>query len=453
VTRSAELVELDDRLIANAEKIRFFPFVPVGGEGSYLIDADGRRILDFTAGWAVTNTGYADPIIRERVEKRLSRGSYAGVVSAVVEPAVELAARLVELAPVRGRPKVWFGQSGSDANEALARLVRRATGRPRIVSFVGAYHGSNDGSAALSGHSAQARWATAAPGARLPYPDAYRPELAPQPEANEAAILGRLEELLATSCPAAETAALLVEPIQSDGGILAPSASFLRGLEAICRRSGILLAIDEVKVGMGRSGGWFAHQAAGLRPDFVVLGKALGGGLPLSAVIGPAEILDVEPAIALFTTAGNPLSCAAALGVIESIESRGLMANTERVGAIHGPADARRAPPAHRRRPRARPRPRRRARPRPRIEGARGSGDREGLLPGGGAGPRGVLRRDALERPRDHAAHVPDGVRSAGRSPHPRSGPRRRGRRPGAGCRSRRVRGLVASYRTEESHT
>jgi 4-aminobutyrate aminotransferase len=334
VDRSGELVELDGRLIANAEKIRFFPFVPVGGEGSYLIDADSRRILDFTAGWAVTNTGYGDPSIRDRIEKQLSRGSYAGVVSAVVEPAVELAGRLVELAPIRGRPKVWFGQSGSDANEALARLVRRATARPRIISFVGAYHGSTDGSAALSGHSAQARWATAAPGTRLPYPDAYRPELAPEPEANEAAILGRLEEVLATTCPAAETAALLVEPIQSDGGILAPSASFLRGLETISRRAGILLAIDEVKVGMGRSGGWFAHQAAGVTPDFVVLGKALGGGLPLSAVVGPAEILDVEPAIALFTTAGNPLSCAAALGVIESIESRGLMANAERVGGI-----------------------------------------------------------------------------------------------------------------------
>lgn len=334
VNRSAELVELDDRLIATAGKIRFFPFVPVGGEGSYVIDADGRRILDFTAGWAVTNTGYGDPIIRERVERQNSRGGYAGVVSAVVEPAVELAARLVDLAPVRGRAKVWFGQSGSDANEALARLVRRATGRPRIISFVGAYHGSTDGSAALSGHSAQARWATAAPGARLPYPDAYRPELAPEPDANEAAILGRLEEILATTCPAAETAALLVEPIQSDGGILAPSASFLRGLETICQRAGILLAIDEVKVGMGRSGGWFAHQAAGITPDFVVLGKALGGGLPLSAVVGPAEILDVEPAIALFTTAGNPLSCAAALGVIESIETRGLMANAERVGGF-----------------------------------------------------------------------------------------------------------------------
>lgn len=330
--RTAALVELDERLVANAAKIRFFPFTPVGGDGSHVIDASGRRILDFTAGWAVTNTGYGDPIMRTRVERELARGGFSGLVSAVVEPAVELAARLVELAPIRGRAKVWFGHSGSDANEALARLVRRATGRPRIISFVGAYHGSTDGSAALSGHSAQARWAAAAPGARIPFPDAYRPELAPDAEANEAAVLGRLEEVLATTCPAAETAALLVEPIQSDGGILVPSASFLRGLEAICRREGVLLAVDEVKVGMGRTGSWFAHQAAGVTPDFVVLGKALGGGLPLSAVVGPAEVLDVAPAMALFTTAGNPLSAAAALGVVESIESRGLLGNVGRVG-------------------------------------------------------------------------------------------------------------------------
>jgi 4-aminobutyrate aminotransferase len=331
-TSTAELVAADTRLVAEAAKIRFFPFAPVGGEGAHVVDADGRRILDFTAGWAVTNTRYADPIVRARVERELGRGSYAGTVSAAIAPAVELAERLVDLAPVGGDAKVWFGHSGSDANEALARLVRRATGRPRIISFVGAYHGSTDGSAALSGHSAQARWASAAPGAKLPFPDAYRPELAPDAGANEQAILARLEEVLATTSPASETAAVLVEPIQSDGGILAPSAAFLRGLEGICRANGILLAIDEVKVGMGRSGDWLAHHASGVTPDFVVLGKALGGGLPLSAVVGPREILDVEPALALFTTAGNPISCAAGLGVIESIESAGLLDNARRVG-------------------------------------------------------------------------------------------------------------------------
>lgn len=333
MAHGADLVARDRARIAEASKIRFFPFTPVGGDGARILDADGRRLLDFTGGWAVINTQYGDHRIRAAVEAQLARGTYPGLVSAVIEPAVLLAERLLELVNGESDRKVWFGHSGSDANEALARMVRRATGRPRMVTFAGAYHGSTDGSAALSGHTAQARWATAAPGARIPFPDAYRPELAPDPEANELAVLALLEEALATTCPARETAAVLVEPIQSDGGILAPSAAFLQGVAAICRREGILLAIDEVKVGMGRTGAWFAHQHAGIRPDLVVLGKALGGGLPLSAIVGPAAVLDTEPALALFTTAGNPVACAAGLGAIRSIEADDLLANARRVGA------------------------------------------------------------------------------------------------------------------------
>lgn len=319
-------------MVADAQKIRFFPFAPLGGSGARLVDADGRSWLDFTAGWAVTNAGYGHPGVRGAIEAQLERGSYAGVVSAVVEPAVELAERLVDLAPIGQPAKVWFGHSGSDANEAMARLVRRATGRPRILTFLGAYHGATDGSAALSGHSAQARYTASGTGTKAPFPNAFRPSLAPDPGLEEAACLAAVEELLVTTCPAGETAAILVEPIQSDGGILAPSPAFLRGIEAICRREGILLVLDEVKVGLGRTGDWFGHQSAGVVPDLVVLGKALGGGLPLSAVVGPAAILDVEPAIALFTTGGNALSCAAGMASIKAIEADGLRQNARLVG-------------------------------------------------------------------------------------------------------------------------
>lgn len=333
-TRSAAaLVEGDRRRIADAAKIRFFPFAPVGGSGSRLVDADGRSWLDFTAGWAVTNTGYGDPAIRHAIDAELAHGAYAGLVSATIGPAVELAERLVEMFPVRAPAKVWFGHSGSDANEALARLVRRATGRTRILSFIGSYHGSTDGSAALSGHVAQARYAPGEPGSKVPYPDAYRHPQGVDAAADERAVLAAIETALATTCPARDTAAILIEPIQSDGGILVPSATFLQDVEAICRREGILLAIDEVKVGMGRTGAWAAHHAAGVTADLIVLGKALGGGLPLSAIVGPAEILDAEPAMALFTTAGNAFSCAAALAAIASSERRDLPANAERVGA------------------------------------------------------------------------------------------------------------------------
>jgi 4-aminobutyrate aminotransferase len=329
---AVDLVERDRRLIADAAKIRFFPFAPVAGSGSRLVDADGRSLLDFTAGWAVANTGYADQIVRTAVEAELARGWYAGSVSAVIEPAVALAERLIDLVPIRSQAKVWFGHSGSDANEALGRLVRRWTGRSRILSFRGAYHGSTDGSAALSGHTAQARYAPGDPGSKVPYPDAYRPTFGTDPAEDEHGVLTAIETALATTCPAAETAAILLEPIQSDGGILAPSATFLKGVEAICRREEILLAVDEVKVGMGRTGDWTAYRESGVMPDIVVLGKALGGGLPLSAVVGPAELLDVESGLVLFTTAGNALSCAAGLATIRSTEERGLLDNARRVG-------------------------------------------------------------------------------------------------------------------------
>ncbi|MEK6719700.1 MAG: aspartate aminotransferase family protein [Chloroflexota bacterium] len=330
--RVDDLVARDRASIAEAQKIRFFPFAPVAADGAHVIDADGRRLLDFTAGWAVANTGYGNARVRAAILAEVERGSYAGVVSAAIEPPIVLAERLLELTALRRPSKVWFGHSGSDANEALARLVRRATGRSRIITFNGAYHGSTDGSAALSGHTAQARWAASDHAARLPFPDAYR---APgeNAAAEEASILELLERRLGFDWPPSDTAALLVEPIQSDGGILAPSPAFLRGLERICRDHDILLAVDEVKVGLGRTGEWFGWQESGIEPDLVVLGKALGAGLPLSAIVGPSEILDVEPSIALFTTAGNPIACAAALGGLDAIEHERLVTNAALVGA------------------------------------------------------------------------------------------------------------------------
>jgi 4-aminobutyrate aminotransferase len=328
-----ELLERDSALIAEAEKIRFFPLAPGGGGGCWLVDADGRRLLDLTAGWAVANTGYADPLVRAAVEEELRRGSYAGLTSAIVPAAIELADRLVELVPTARPSKVWFGHSGSDANECVARLVTRATGRRRLISFIGSYHGSTDGSAALSGHTAQARFAGNAFSVKVPYPNAYRPVFASDPAAEEQAILDYLDRsVLESVSPRDDTAAIWIEAIQSDGGDLAPSPDFLSGLADICRRSEILLVLDEVKVGMGRTGHWFAYQAAGIRPDIVVLGKALGGGFPLSAVVAPPEILDSATAIALFTTAGNSISTTAGRAVIRSIEERDLVRNAAAAG-------------------------------------------------------------------------------------------------------------------------
>jgi 4-aminobutyrate aminotransferase len=330
----AALVEDDARLIAKAEKIRFFPFAPVSGAGCWLTDAAGRKLLDFSSGWAVTNVGYGCTPVADAVDRQLRGGHFAGITSAVLQPANELADVLTRLVPLRSPSrKVWFGHSGSDANECVLRLLPMATGRRRIVSFVGSYHGSTDGAAAISGHTAQARYAGSPMSVKVPYPDAFRPEFGTDAQANEAAILRHLDTyILESVSPRESTAAVIIEAIQSDGGDLFPSAEFLSGLEAICRRDGILLVLDEVKVGMGRTGDWFSFEVAGVHPDVVILGKALGGGLPLSAVVGPAELLDCGTAVVLFSAAGNAVATAAALAAIDHIEKEDLRANAATVG-------------------------------------------------------------------------------------------------------------------------
>jgi 4-aminobutyrate aminotransferase len=323
----------DAAAISLANTMRFFPFVPLGGYGAHLHGPDGRQWLDFSGSWSVANIGYGDPRVAEAVAQGLHRGGYAGVASAVIPSAVDLAERLIELVPSTRPAKVWFGHSGSDANEVAARLARRSTGRKRIISFIGGYHGATDGSAALSGHSGLVRIAPTEGSVKVPYPNAYRPRFGLDAVSEEQAILQYLEDdVLKAISPSEETAAILVEAIQSDSGDICPSAHFLVGLESICRRHGILLILDEVKVGMGRTGDWFAFQAAGVVPDLVVIGKAMGGGLPLSAIVGAAWVLDAAPTLAALTTSGNPFSCAAGLAVLDVMHEQGLVANAAQVG-------------------------------------------------------------------------------------------------------------------------
>ena len=251
----------------------------------------------------------------------------------MVGPAVELGERLVDIVPTARPAKVWFGHSGSDANEIAARLVRRSTGRRKIITFLGSFHGITDGSAALSGHKGPAGYAPASETVKIPYPNAYRPAFGLEPRAEEQAILKHLEADILTSVALPDdTAAVFVEAIQSDGGDICPSPAFLSGLEKVCRKHGILLVLDEVKVGLGRSGAWSAFEESGVTPDAVILGKAIGGGLPLSAVVGSASVLDAAPAQGALTTSGNAFSCAAGLAVIATIERQELVENAASVG-------------------------------------------------------------------------------------------------------------------------
>ena len=321
-----DLSQRDAAAIAEIQKLRFNPLAARGGKGSYLTSEDGRRILDLSASATAASLGYAHPAVTEAVTRALADMAGASLLMYPNEPAAALAEALLQVTPGEGERRVWFGHSGSDANDAAARVIEAATGRPRFISFIGSYHGGVAGSMAISGHTAMTHTLPRPGLVLLPYPDPYRPRFSAD------AVLDMLDYQFDTTCPPEQVAAVFIEPVMSDGGLIVPPAGFLKALEERCRQHGILTVLDEVKVGCGRSGLFHAFSHEGLTPDLVVLGKGIGGGLPLSAVIGPAAILDHRPAFAIQTTGGNPVCTAAGLAVLRTILDEDLPAHAARMG-------------------------------------------------------------------------------------------------------------------------
>lgn len=322
------LYDRDDAAIGSLQKLRFFPLAIGGGRGARLVEESGRELIDLSGAWGAASLGYGHPAIVEAVSRAIANPAGASILSASNAPAVDLAERLLAKFPHQGTHKVWFGHSGSDANEAAYRAIVRATGRAGVIAFVGAYHGCTVGSMAFSGHSVQADAAKADGLILLPYPDPYRPY---RDDPTGDAVLELLKEKLA-AVPSGSVGAAFIEPIQSDGGLIVPPDGFLRKLADICRTHDILVVCDEVKVGLARSGRLHCFEHEGFIPDLLVLGKGLGGGLPLSAVIAPAEILDCASAFAMQTLHGNPVCAAAGLAVLETIEREDLASGAERKG-------------------------------------------------------------------------------------------------------------------------
>ena len=325
------LIQRDAAVIAGIQKLRFFHHTIVAGEGCCLIDENKRRLLDLSASWGAASLGYAHPALQQAVNQAMRCQAGASVLSAIVGPAVALAEKLLAIVPGGGERRVWLGHSGSDANEAALRAILKATGRSRIISFVGAYHGGTSGSMGISGHSSQVD-AARHPGVLfLPYPNPYRPFIN---ETAAEAVLALLDFHLATDCPPSQVAALFFEPVMSDGGLIVPPAGFFRAVEARLKPHGVLMVCDEVKVGLGRSGMMHCFQHDGVTPDVVTFAKGLGGGLPVSAVVGPADILNAAQGFAMETTSGNPISAAAAGAVLDTIEKENLVKKAQMQGAF-----------------------------------------------------------------------------------------------------------------------
>ncbi len=322
---ATSIAERDKRFIADALKIRYTPFVLSHGEGANLFDVDGKRYIDFGGAWSAAGLGYSNQHVRDAIARQLEKTTCGILISGMHEPAVDLAERLIALAPGDFEKKVWFGLAGSDASEAAQRMILRATGKPRIISFIGSWHGTTDAGMALSAHPSLLSGGGAHV-TKIPYPNPYRDPFGGDGENLTDRCLDYLEKFLFTTiCPPGQVAAIFVEAVQADGGDIVPPDDFLPKLRALCDRHDILLVVDEIKVGLGRTGEWFAFQHGGIAADLILLGKSIGGGLPLSAIIGRKEILDVASGFALFTMVGNATSCAAGLATLEEIERLGLV--------------------------------------------------------------------------------------------------------------------------------
>ncbi|MBS0373431.1 MAG: acetyl ornithine aminotransferase family protein [Proteobacteria bacterium] len=323
-----------DAAVVSPSYPRDYPFVMSHGRGAEIWDVDGNRFLDFAAGIAVCSTGHSHPKVVAAIKDAADR--FLHISSDYWhEGQIRLGERMNELAPMKEPVMSFFAQSGTEAVEGALKLARYVTGRPRFIGFLGGFHGRTMGSLSFtsSKYTQQKGFFPTMPGVtHVPYPNNYRPLLAGEDQGQ--AVLRYLEEVLFTSnVPPSEVAAILIEPIQGEGGYLVPPDGFLAGLRALCDRHGILLIFDEVQSGIGRTGKMFASQHWDVAPDIMSLAKGLGSGLPIGMVVAKKSIMSKWTRGAHGNTyGGNPICCAAALATLELV-SGGLCENAARVGA------------------------------------------------------------------------------------------------------------------------
>jgi 4-aminobutyrate aminotransferase len=331
-------IEADDRLISPSYT-RSYPLVARRGRGIRVEDADGNEFLDFAAGIAVVSTGHCHPEVVAAIQKQAAELIHISGTDFYCELMTDLADRLSAIAPMPGPHKFFYGNSGAEAIECALKLARYHTGRQHIIAFLGAFHGRTMGALSLTASKPQQkrRFAPLVPGiTHVRYPYAYRGCTggAQEQEAFSLDCARSIEEKLFKSVlPPEEVAAIFIEPIQGEGGYVVAPNNFMRELRAICDRHGILLVVDEVQSGAGRTGKWWAIEHTGVEPDIVCMAKGIASGMPLGICMSRAEIMDWAPGSHASTFGGNPVSIAAALATLEIIE-REAMSNAARVGGM-----------------------------------------------------------------------------------------------------------------------
>ena len=330
-------VEADGRLISPSYT-RSYPLVAKRGRGCRVEDVDGNEFLDFAAGIAVNSTGHCHPEVVKAIQQQAAELIHISGTDFYNEPLTELAQRLSAIAPMRGPHRVFYGNSGAEAVECAIKLARYHTGRQNIIAFFGAFHGRTMGALSLTASKPQQkrRFAPLMPGVtHVRYPYAYR-GCTGGPQEEEAFSLGCAryieEKLFKTILPPEEVAAIVVEPIQGEGGYVVAPDNFLRELRSICDKHGIMLIADEVQSGAGRTGKWWAIQHSGVEPDIVCMAKGIASGMPLGVCLSKANVMNWVPGSHASTFGGNPVSIAAALATIDILE-REAIGNAAKVGA------------------------------------------------------------------------------------------------------------------------
>lgn len=336
MAKNDELLHQEARSLASQSRIKYFDLVIAQGNGALLTDADGKEYIDLLASASSTNTGHCHPSVVQAIIQQTQKLIQYTPAYFANQIAAQLSTRLTKLAPMSGPVKLAWGNSGSDANDAIIKFARAYTGRQYIVTFTGAYHGSTYGSLTASGVSLNMtrKLGPLLPGIiKVPYPDPWQKVSQETEEQFVERMFAAFKLPFETYLPPDEVACILIEPIQGDGGIIKAPTKYLQKVYEFAHEHGILFAVDEVNQDMGRTGKWWSIQHFELEPDLISVGKSLASGLPLSAVIGRAEIMEALDAPAhIFTTAGNPLTAAAALATIEIIEKEELLRRSTELG-------------------------------------------------------------------------------------------------------------------------
>ena len=325
--RSTSMLAEKEAVVSNAVPV-FFGIVADEAQGARIRDVDGNILLDFSGGIGCLNVGHSHPRVVAAAQAQLARFTHTVFSEVGYESYWTLAERLTRLAPIDDAKAAFFN-TGAEAVENAVKFARSYVHRPAVLAFEGAFHGRTFLALTMTSKASTKIGITPlAPEVyRVPFPNSYR-----GPDAGTA--LEALERAFTNQVAPESVAAIVIEPVQGEGGFLVAPPEFLRGLRRVCDDHGILLIVDEVQTGFGRTGTFFAVEHSGVEPDLIILGKSIGAGLPLSAVIGRAEIMDAPPISVLGGTfVGNPVAQAAGLAVLDVIEEEGLLDRAIAIGA------------------------------------------------------------------------------------------------------------------------